>query len=169
MFTFKKKSVSQQVKTKARRTLSSQFSKEKKSYVLDTSAIINKFLPRLISKGLRGKIVIPNAVMAELENLANKGREEGFRGLDEVAELHKLKKRYPVTIYFYGLRPTEQQIKFAKSGEIDALIREIAMKTHSTLVTSDLVQAKSAQAYNIQVVYLRLKEKKKKGFWFWKR
>ena len=155
------------MKTRARRTLSSQFSKEKKSYVLDTSAIINKFLPKLISKGLGGKIVIPNAVMAELENLANKGREEGFRGLDEVAGLHKLKKKYPIDIYFYGLRPTEQQIKFAKSGEIDALIREIAMKTRSVLITSDLVQAKSAQAYNLQVIYLKPKEKKKKGFWFW--
>jgi ATPase len=168
MFIFKKKSVSQQVKTHARRTLSSQFSKEKRSYVVDTSAVINKFLPRLISKGLRGKIVVPNAVMAELENLANKGREEGFRGLDEIAELHKLKKKYQIDIYFYGLRPTEQQIKFAKSGEIDALIREIAMKTKSALITSDLVQAKSAQAYDLQVVYIRPKEKKKKGFWFWK-
>ena len=168
MFIFRRKSASQQVKTKARRTLSSQFSKEKKSYVLDTSAIINKFLPKLISRGLRGKIIVPNAVMAELENLANKGREEGFRGLDEVARLHNLKKKYPIDVYFYGLRPTEQQIKFAKSGEIDALIREIAMKTHSTLVTSDLVQAKSAQAYNLQVIYLKPKEKRKRGFWFWK-
>jgi ATPase len=168
MFIFRKKSVSQQVKTHARRTLSSQFSKEKRSYVVDTSAVINKFLPRLISKGLRGKIIVPNAVMAELENLANKGREEGFRGLDEIAELHKLKKKYQIDIYFYGLRPTEQQIKFAKSGEIDALIREIAMKTKSALITSDLVQAKSAQAYDLQVVYIRPKEKKKKGFWFWK-
>jgi ATPase len=126
-------------------------------------------LPRLISKGLKGRIIIPNAVMAELENMANKGREEGFLGLEEIAKLHIIKKKYPIQVFFYGLRPNEMQIKFAKSGAIDALIRDIAIKTKSTIVTADLVQAKSSQAYDISVVYLRLKEKpKKRRFLFWK-
>ncbi|MEM2954840.1 MAG: PIN domain-containing protein [Candidatus Nanoarchaeia archaeon] len=167
MFIFGKKTT-QELKKRARRTLSSKLLKRKRSYVIDTSAIINKFLPRLIFKGLKGKIIIPNAVMAELENLANKGKEEGFIGLEEVTKLHTIKKKSKIQVYFYGLRPTEQQIKFAKSGEIDALIREIALKTKSTLVTSDLVQAKSAQAYNISVLYLKPKKPKKKLFLFWK-
>jgi len=164
---FRKKTTSQEIKKRARKTLTFIVSKQKRSYVIDTSAIINRFLPYLMKKGISGKLFIPNAVMAELENLANKGKEEGFLGLEEIAKLHKITKNFKV--YFYGLRPTEQQIKFAKSGEIDALIREIARKTHSTLVTSDLVQAKSAQAYNLPVIYLRPKEKRKeKGFLFLK-
>lgn len=168
MFTFRKKPVSREIKERARKTLTFIISKKMKSYVVDTSVIINKFFPSLLQKGLKGKIIIPNAVMAELENLANKGKEDGFLGLEEVSRLHKIKKKQRISVYFYGLRPTEQQIRFAKSGEIDALIREIALKTRSILVTSDLVQAKSAQAYNIPVIYLKPKEYKKKKFLFWK-
>ncbi|MDP3027503.1 MAG: PIN domain-containing protein, partial [Nanoarchaeota archaeon] len=114
----KRKTASQKIKSRARRNLSSHFEKERKNYVIDTSVVINRFLSKLIGKGLQGKIIIPNAVMAELENLANKGREEGFRGLDEIACLHKLKHKHDIQIYFQGLRPNEMQIKFAKSGEI---------------------------------------------------
>lgn len=164
---FRKKHISQEIKQRARRSLTSNVSIQRRRYVIDTSAIINKFLPLLMKKGMSGKLFVPNAVMAELENLANKGREEGFIGLEEIAKLHKTNKKFK--IYFYGLRPSEHQIKFAKSGEIDALIRGVAMQTHSTLITSDLVQAKSAQAYNLSVIYLRPKEKpKKRRFLFWK-
>ena len=158
-------------KKNARKTLKSDFSQDFQSYVIDTSVVINKFLPTLIKKGLKGKIIIPNAVMAELENMANKGREEGFIGLEEVANLHKLKKLYKIQLYFYGNRPNEMQIKFAKSGEIDSLIREIARANKAIIVTSDLVQAKTSQAYGLNVLFLRVKipEKKKPFLFFWKR
>lgn len=164
-----KRITSQQIKNKARRTLGLKMNRKYRSYVVDTSAIINQFLRRLINKGLQGKIMIPNAVMAELENLANKGNEAGFRGLDEVSNLHQLKHTHNFTIFFEGLRPTEHQIKFAKSGEIDALIREIAVKNHATLITADLVLAKTSQAYNIPVLFMKprhVQEKKKNFFLF---
>ena len=162
---FNKITQSQKIKNRARRNLNGMPSMQKLEYVIDTSAIINKFLNSLIRKGLKGKIIIPNAVMAELENLANKGKEEGFLGLEEVAKIHKFKQ---IKIHFSGLRPSEHQIRFAKSGEIDALIREIAIKNHATLITSDLVQAKSSQAYGLNILFLKPKTKKKKRFWFWK-
>ncbi len=129
-------------------------------YLIDTSVIAQKKLVRLFKKKLSGQVLIPNAVIAELENLANKGNDAGFHGLEEVAKLHRLKPR--VTIKFIGLRPTEHQIKFAKSGEIDALIRELAYKNHATLVTADIVQAKSALAYDLKVFFVKTKPKKKK-------
>ena len=164
-----KRTRSQKIKSKARKSLKGKITKTRKSYVVDTSAIINKFLPRLIRKGLKGRLIIPNAVMAELENLANKGREEGFIGLEEVSKLHKQKN---LKIYFQGLRPNDMQIRYAKSGEIDALIRAVARKNRATLITADLVQAKSCQAYGIQVIFLRpkiLKPKKQKRFLFWRK
>jgi len=164
---FRKRTRSQEIKTRARRSLNGKISRQKRIYVVDTSAIINKFLPRLIKKGLSGRIIIPNAVMAELENLANKGQEEGFIGLEEIAKLHHYKQ---TRLLFLGSRPGEMQIKYAKSGEIDALIREIARKNKAILITADLVQAKSSQAYGLQVIFLRPKIiKKKKRFLFWKR
>lgn len=164
---FKKKIKTQDIKQKARRNLNSKFSVSYKNYVADTSSVISKFLTFLIRKGLKGKIIIPNAVMAELENLANKGQESGFQGLEEVAKLHKIKQ---IKLFFSGLRPNEHQIRFAKSGEIDALIRETARINKAVLITADLVQAKTAQAYGLEVLFLKPKlNKKKKGFWFFKR
>ena len=163
----RKKTPRQEIRSKARRSLNRKVSFVSETYVVDTSSIINKFIPNLIKKGLKGKLIIPNAVMAELENLANKSIDSGFIGLEEVAKLHKFNQ---VKIYFQGLRPNEMQIKFAKSGEIDALIREIARENQATLITSDLVQAKSSQAYGLKVLFLKSKTKpKKKSFWFWKR
>ena len=164
VFHKQKISRSQQMKTKARRTLSAGFSTQKNNYVVDTSAIINKTLRSLIKKGLQGRIIIPHAVMAELESLANKGREEGFIGLEEITELHHLKER--VKISFDGIRPLSHHIKYAKSGEIDALIRQSAIKNHATLITSDLVQAKSSQAYGLKVIYIKLQEAKPDKKWF---
>lgn len=167
---FKKKHKTRDIKEQARKSLSGRFAKEKNIYVADTSAIINKFVSSLVKKGIQGKIIIPNAVMAELENLANKGREEGFKGLEEVSSFHKLKHEFQIQIFFQGLRPNEMQIRFAKSGEIDAVIREIAIKNRAILITADLVQAKTAQAYNIPVLFLKPKaEKKKKKFLFWRK
>ena len=167
----KRKTVSQRIKSHARRSLNSNFSKDKKNYVTDTSAVINKFVSKLIKKGLQGKLIIPNAVMAELENLANKGQEAGFKGLDEVTGLHKLKHRHNIQVYFDGLRPNEMQIKFAKSGEIDAIIRETARRNKAVLITADLVLAKTAQAYGLEVLFLRpkFKHEKKSFFNFLKR
>ncbi|MBU3913374.1 MAG: hypothetical protein KKE50_04745 [Nanoarchaeota archaeon] len=168
---FKKKiKTSQEVKQQARKNLSANFAKTKKIYVLDTSAAISKFISKLIKKGLQGKVIIPNAVMAELENMANKGKEEGFIGLDEIANLHKIKTNFPIQIHFQGSRPNEMQIRYAKSGEIDSVIRDVAILNSATLITADLVQAKTSQAYNIPVIFLKPKTvKEKKKFLFWKR
>ncbi|MEM4152970.1 MAG: PIN domain-containing protein [Candidatus Pacearchaeota archaeon] len=134
---------------------------KKQKYIVDTSVAAQKKLARLFKTKLSGEVLIPNAVIAELENLANKGNNAGFYGLEEIAKLHHLKSR--ITIKFIGLRPTEHQIKYAKSGEIDALIRELAYKYKATLITADLVQAKSALAYNIKVFFVRTKPKVRKN------
>ncbi len=163
---FKKKSTSQDIKRKARRSLNGDITNLYNVYVADTSAVINKFISKLLIKGLKGKLIIPNAVMAELENLANKGQEEGFTGLEEIAKLHRYKQ---IKLLFLGARPGEMQIKYARSGEIDALIREEARRNKAILITADLVQAKSSQAYGLKVIFLRPKIiKKKKKFLFWK-
>ena len=129
-------------------------------YVVDTSAVIEKAVTRLASeKKIEGTVLIPNAVIAELENQANKGLEIGFLGLEEIQEIRKLKK---IKLEFIGDRPNEKQIKFAKSGEIDAFIREIAYKEKATLITGDKVQCESAKAFGLDVIYLEKKEAKEK-------
>ncbi|MBT6734961.1 ATPase, partial [Candidatus Woesearchaeota archaeon] len=89
-----------------------------KTYVPDTSVIIEKIVSNLIKeKKINGTIIIPNAVVAEIESQANKRRETGFLGLEELKKLQELKKQNKIDLQFIGNRPTVDQIKFAKSGE----------------------------------------------------
>jgi ATPase len=135
--------------------------KQVKAYVTDTSAIIEKILSsRIKNKKLTsGKIIIPHAVVAELENQANKRKEIGLIGLEEIQELRETTiKNKKFSIEFLGNRPTEHQIRLAKSGEIDAYIRELAGENNATLITADLVQATSARALGIDVEYIEVKK-----------
>ncbi len=57
--------------------------------------IIDGRLSSRIKSGEFGsaEIIIPEAVVSELEAQANKGREIGFKGLEELSELRKLADR----------------------------------------------------------------------------
>jgi len=143
--------------------------KTTKKYLVDTSVIAQRKLYRLAKAKLSGMLLIPHAVIAELENLANHGNDVGFHGLEEIAKLHHIKK---IKIIFIGERPNQHQIKYARSGEIDALIRSLAVKNRATLITADKVQCKSAQAFNIPVIFIKTiakKEKRKFSFPFFKK
>ncbi len=135
--------------------------KQVKAYVTDTSAIIEKILSTRIKnkKITSGRIMIPHAVIAELENQANKRKEIGLIGLEEIQELREItEKNKKFSIEFLGQRPTEHQIRLAKSGEIDAYIRELAGEYKATLITADLVQATSAKALGISVEHIEIKK-----------
>ena len=139
------------------------------TYLVDTSAIIHRKVSRLLKHNqIRGTILVPNAAIAELENLANRGQDVGIKGLEEIAKLHHFKN---LKIKFVGPRPSEHHIKYAKSGEIDALIRSIANTYKAILITADIVQSKSAQAYGMKVILhkVRFKKPKKKRFLFFKK
>ncbi|MBU1245847.1 MAG: PINc/VapC family ATPase [Nanoarchaeota archaeon] len=133
-----------------------------KKYLIDTSAIIEKVPSKLIKeKKLSGEIIITNASMSELENQANRRQEIGFIGLEEIQNLQKIKSK-TIQLRFVGERPTPNQIKFAKAGEIDAIIREHAVKEEATLITADRVQAESAKAFNLNVIFIEPKPFKEK-------
>ena len=125
-------------------------------YVPDTSVIIEKLITKLIKNKEIGKsIIIHTAVLAELEHQANKRQETGFLGLEEIQELQELKNQGKIDLKFLGSRPTMHQIKLAKSGEIDSLIREVAQTEGATLVTADRVQAEVAYAMDIPVKFCK--------------
>ncbi len=129
-------------------------------YVIDTSALIKKAVTDLLDKKkIEGTLIVPHAVIAELENQANRGHEIGFIGLEEIQEIRKSKK---LKVEFAGDRPNETQIKFAKAGEIDALIREIAFKENAILITGDKVQAESGKAFGLEVIFLEREAVKEK-------
>ncbi len=128
--------------------------KTKEKLVPDTSIIIEGILSKKISKKqLKPKLIlIHEAVMAELESQANKNKEIGFLGLDEISKLRKISDRLKFKLEFKGSRPGDFEIRHAKSGEIDSVIRKLAFDERATLVTADKVQAIVAKSKGVSVI-----------------
>ncbi|MEW6062873.1 MAG: PINc/VapC family ATPase [Nanoarchaeota archaeon] len=133
---------------------------KEETYVVDTSVVIERIVSKLIkNKEIKGTILVPHAVLAELEHQANERKEIGFLGLEELQNLQKLAKDGKIELKFIGTRPNLYQRIYAKSGgEIDALIRDLAYAEDATLITADTIQAESAKALNVKVLYFELKK-----------
>ena len=125
--------------------------------VPDTSVLIDGRITSMIKTGdYKGAtIIVPEAVVAELEAQANQGREIGFSGLNELQALCRLADEKVIELKFSGTRPTLEQVKLASGGEIDALIRNIAIENAAQFITSDSVQAEVARAKGLNVIYLK--------------
>ncbi|HIP62604.1 MAG TPA: PIN domain-containing protein, partial [Archaeoglobus profundus] len=124
-------------------------------YVVDTSVLIDGRVSQMLEKGeIEGVIIIPEAAIAELEAQANAGRMSGFQGLEEVKRIREIAEKKGFEVLFLGERPTLEQIKLAKSGEIDNMIRKIAEEEDAILLTSDKVQYYVAIAKGIKAMYL---------------
>jgi len=138
--------------------------KEAKIIVPDTSVLIQRKLSQMIKSGeLKGiKILIPRAVLDELQAQASRGKEIGFEGLEEIKEIRKTGEKKAVNVEFSGARPTLEEIQLAKKGRIDAIIRDVAAKQNALLVTSDFVQALVGEAESVNVEYMPQAETKAK-------
>jgi len=119
--------------------------------VADTSVIINGNLAEQIESGsIRDfEIIIPQAVFDELQSQASNHKEQGFIGLEQIQKLNRLSENYGLKIILKGSHPAIDDIKFAASGRIDALIIDIAKQNDATLYTSDNVQHLVAQAEDV--------------------
>ncbi len=125
--------------------------------VPDTSVLIDGRITSMIKAGeYKGAtIIVPEAVIAELEAQANNGREIGFSGLNELQSLCKMAEEKTIELKFSGIRPTLEQVKLASGGEIDSMIRGIAIENKARFITSDFVQAEVARAKGLDVIYLK--------------
>ena len=130
-------------------------------YVVDTSVIIEKAVTKLLAdKKIKGKFLIPKALIAELEHKANEGQETGLLGLEEMQELQNLSKEGKIEIELIGDRPRGYQMRYQDLNiEVDSAIRDLAYETGATLLTADKIQAKTAEAYGIKVYYHTLESK----------
>jgi len=126
-------------------------------YVPDTSVIINGKFFELISSGGH-EVIIPEAVVSEIEAQANRGLMIGFTGLKEMEKIRVLEREGKINLRFYGKRPEKWQIEKAKSGEIDEMIRLTAIENNAILVTSDFVQSSIARIKGIEVIYIETKK-----------
>ncbi len=127
--------------------------------VPDTSVLIDGRITRLLKrKDFQGStILVPEVVVAELENQANRGMESGFTGLDELIRLRDYADKELVQLQYIGKRPNASEFK-----DNDELIRNLAKENDATLVTSDRIQAKIARCKGIDVLYLKHLRPKKR-------
>jgi ATPase len=125
-------------------------------YVVDTSVLVEKEVTKFVaSKKIKDTVVVPRVVVAELENQANTGRQIGFLGLEEIQALQELAKKKKIKLEIVGERPSLADIKGAKrGGMIDSMIIDFAFSLKATLVTADMVQAESAKALGLKVLYV---------------
>ena len=122
----------------------------------DTSIIIDGNVPTVIENGdfADAEVLIPYAVLDELQAQASKGREPGFVGLTEIKKLRVFCESKGIKLIFLGERPGLDDIQLARSGRLDALITDVARTENGILLTADYVQALVAEASGVQVKHV---------------
>ena len=129
-----------------------------KKFVLDTSIIIDGEITKMLELGnieQESDIIIPLAVLDELQSQASTNKEHGFVGLEEIKKMRELCTAKNISLRFVGERPDLDDIRLAKHGRIDAIIKDVAMHESATLITADYVQALVAEAQGIKAMHIR--------------
>jgi ATPase len=129
-----------------------------RKFVLDTSIIIDGEITKMLEAGNideGSEIIIPLAVLDELQSQASTNKEHGFVGLGEIKKMRELASAKKIGLRFVGQRPDFDDIRLAKHGRIDAIIKDVAMHESATLITADYVQALVAEAQGIKSMHIR--------------
>jgi len=121
--------------------------------VIDTSVIINGHITKQIeSKIIKDtEIIIPVAVLDELQSQASQKKEQGFTGLNEIKKLQTISKQYGILVKIEGTHPSFDDVRLSGRGRIDAIIKDVAKQHNATLYTSDHVQSLLAEAEGIEI------------------
>lgn len=133
---------------------------EAEKLVPDTSVIIEGLVSKYIQKKQLkvGIVLFHEAVLRELEHQANLNKAIGFLGLEEIEKIKKLSTKSKFEVEFGGRKPTAVEVKYAKRGEIDALIRDLAYEEDGTLFTADKVQATVANAKGVKNIFIKIEQ-----------
>jgi ATPase len=125
-------------------------------FVLDTSVIIDGKVPEIINDKIESnsQIIIPIAVLDELQAQASTNKSHGIEGLLEIKKIRDLCKARKISLEFSGTRPTIEEIRLAKHGRIDAIIKDVALENEATLITCDYVQHLVSEAHGIKSIHI---------------
>ena len=134
---------------------------DNKRYILDTSILIgthirSKITNDEIRKG--SEIIIPIAVLDELQSQASDNKGHGVVGLEEIRKLRELCEHKGILFQFTGQRPTLDDIRLAKKGRIDSIITDFARENEAILLTADYVQYLVALAQGVNSELLKPSE-----------
>ena len=131
----------------------------KTKIVLDTSIIIDGEISKKIDNNEINEnyeILIPKAVIDELQSQACKQKEHGIIGLIELKKIREKSIEKKIDLNYVGEKPSLTEIKLAKNGRIDSLISDIAKNENATLFTADYIQHLVADATGITSIHKKL-------------
>src|SRR5829696_557644 len=100
------------------------------------------------------EIIIPLAVLDELQSPASSNKEYGFVGLNEIKKIRDQSSSKDISLRFLGEHPNIDDIRLAKRGRIDAIIKDVALHEDATLITADYVQALVAEAQGVKSLHI---------------
>lgn len=100
------------------------------------------------------EIIIPLAVLDELQSQASSNKEYGFVGLNEIKKIREQSSMKDISLRFLGERPNIDDIRLAKRGRIDAIIKDVALHEAATLITADYVQALVAEVHGVKSLHI---------------
>lgn len=123
-------------------------------YVPDTSVIIDGRFSSFVKEKRGSRVILPEAMLSEVENEAREGQSLGYAALEELRKLKDLESKGYIFLEIYGERPRESWYGKLNSGVIDDLIRGVAIGTQAILVTGDIIQKALAEIKGIEVIYL---------------
>jgi ATPase len=125
-------------------------------FVLDTSVIIDGKVADIIQDKIEpnSQIIIPIAVLDELQAQASTNKSHGIEGLLEIKKIRDVCQARKISLEFIGTRPTIEEIRLAKHGRIDAIIKDIALEKDATLITCDYVQHLVSEAHGIRSIHI---------------
>jgi ATPase len=94
------------------------------------------------------------AVLDELQSQASSNKEYGFVGLNEIKKIRDQISMKDISLRFLGERPNIDDIRLAKRGRIDAIIKDVALHEDATLITADYVQALVAEVQGVKSLHI---------------
>ncbi|MEM1758024.1 MAG: PINc/VapC family ATPase [Acidilobaceae archaeon] len=131
-------------------------------YVVDLDSILDGSVRSIIEKSIvKGKILVHKAIIDYFSLEASSGRTLGFTGLEELKKILDYNGQYvEISVVDEERRP----YKDLDRSTVKSIIRDYAWKIGGILITSDKVQAATAQALGIRTLFSAKDEQVKLKF-----
>ena len=121
-------------------------------YVVDVDSIVDGSFRAMVERGdVRGKVVVLKQLIDYFHKEASSGKSLGYTGLEELRRLLELQRLdLEVTIVDDERRVSSKEYDLYT---LKSMVRDYAWRAGATLVTSDAIQASTARALGIPVIY----------------